>query len=74
MSTPGLSAVASYVFRSLRDHPELRLPDAIAAGPAVDGAISADQVRDGLTELQGRGMAEDEPGAGWRLTEPARAT
>jgi hypothetical protein len=74
MSTPGLSAVAAYVFRSLRDHPELRLPDAIAAGPAIDGAIDEQQVRDGLAELERSGLAREEPGLGWQLTEPARAT
>jgi hypothetical protein len=73
MSTPGLSAVAGYVFRSLRDHPDLRLPEAIAAGPAVDGALDVQSVRDGLAELESRGMAEDEPRGGWRLTEPQPA-
>ncbi|MEA2444953.1 MAG: hypothetical protein QOJ12_2245 [Thermoleophilales bacterium] len=73
MSTPGLSAVAAYVFRSLRDHPELRLPAAIAAGPAVDGAIDEQQVRDGLAELERGGLAREEPGQGWQLTDPAVA-
>jgi hypothetical protein len=73
MSTPGLSAVASYVFRSLRDHPELRLPEAIAAGPAVDGAISVDQVREGLRELESQGLAREEPRQGWQLTDAAPA-
>jgi hypothetical protein len=73
MSTPGLSAVAAYVFRSLHDHPDLRLPEAIAAGPAVDGALDARQVSDGLAELESLGMAENEPGGGWRLTEPQPA-
>jgi hypothetical protein len=40
MSTPGLSAVAAHVFRSLRDHPDLRFADAIAAGPVV-GSLGA---------------------------------
>src|SRR5437870_2670367 len=37
MSTVELSPIAAYVFRSLRDHPELRVADAIAAGPAAAG-------------------------------------
>jgi hypothetical protein len=73
MSTPGLSAVAAYVYRSLQDHPHLRLPDAMAAGPAIDGAIDEQQVRDGLAELESRGLAVDEPGKGWKLTDPAVA-
>ena len=71
MSTPGLSAVASYVFRSLRDHPDLRFADAIAAGPAVGGAYDAEAVSGGLEELRSRGLAKEEPGRGWRLTEAA---
>ena len=73
MSTPALSAVAAYVFRSLRDHPELRFADAIAAGPEIGGAYGAQAVSDGLEELRERGMAEEEPGKGWRLREPAPA-
>jgi hypothetical protein len=71
VSTVGLSPVAGYVFRSLHDHPDLRLPDAIAAGPVVDGAIDAEAVRDGLGELKSRGLAEEEAGTGWRLTDAA---
>jgi hypothetical protein len=71
MSTPGLSAVASWVLRSLHDHPHLRLPDAIAAGPASDGTYDAAAVQDGLDELKSRGLAEEEPGRGWKLTDPA---
>jgi hypothetical protein len=65
--------VAAYVFRSLRDHPELRFADAIAAGPVIGGVYDEQAVRDGLEELRERGMAEEEPGQGWRLTQPARA-
>lgn len=60
--------MAAWVFRSLRDHPELRLPDAIAAGPASNGTFGVQEVRDGLAELESRGYAEEEPGRGWRLT------
>jgi hypothetical protein len=70
MSTLGLSPIAAYVFRSLHDHPDLRLADAIAAGPAVNGGYDAQAVREGLAELESRGMAEEEPGHGWRLTDP----
>ena len=71
MSTVELSPIAAYVFRSLRDHPELRVADAIAAGPAGDAAIDVQSVTDGLAELEARGLAEHEPGRGWRLTEAA---
>jgi hypothetical protein len=71
MSTPGLSSVAAYVYRSLRDHPDLRLPEAIAAGPAVDGALDAEAVREGLDDLRSRGLAEEDPVRGWRLTDVA---
>jgi hypothetical protein len=69
MSTPGLSAVAAFVFRSLRDHPELRMPEAIAAGPESDGTIDVQAVKEALAELEARGLVEEEPGRGWRLTE-----
>jgi hypothetical protein len=67
MSTPGLSAVAAWVFRSLRDHPELSLPDAIAAGPASDGVADEQAVRAALAELEDRGLAEQGPDGHWRL-------
>jgi hypothetical protein len=73
VSTLGLSPIAAYVFRSLHDHPDLRMADAIAAGPAVDGAYDSQAVSEGLAELESRGMAEDEPGRGWRLTDPQPA-
>jgi hypothetical protein len=60
--------VAGWVLRSLQDHPELRLPEAIAAGPASDGRSDAAAVERGLAELKARGLAEEEPGRGWRLT------
>jgi hypothetical protein len=74
MSTIGLSPPAAYVLRSLHDHPALRLPDAIAAGPDSDGTFDARAVQDGLDELQARGLAEDEPGRGWRVTPGAAGT
>jgi hypothetical protein len=61
------------VFRSLRDHPDLRFPDAIAAGPASEGTADVSAVREALGELQARGLVEEEPGRGWRLTEEALA-
>jgi hypothetical protein len=71
MSTLGLSPPAAYVLRSLRDHPDLRLPEAIAAGPASDAAIDLQAVKDGLAELKAKGLAEYEPDHGWRLTDAA---
>ncbi|MEA2361244.1 MAG: hypothetical protein QOD71_389 [Thermoleophilaceae bacterium] len=71
MSTPGLSAVASFVFRSLHDHPHLRLPEAIAAGPASDGTYDVASVQNGLDELKERGLAEQGSGGRWHLTDAA---
>jgi hypothetical protein len=36
MSTPGLCAPAAFILRGLRDHPDLRLPEAIAAEAEMD--------------------------------------
>jgi hypothetical protein len=71
MSTLGLSAVASFVFRSLHDHPDLRLPDAIAAGPESDGTYDVTAIRQGLDELDERGLAERDSDGRWRLTDAA---
>ena len=72
MSTMGLSAIAAWVLRSLLDHPELRTIDAIANGPGAPRATDAQQVADALAELQERGLAVEEPGVGWRVTDAAR--
>lgn len=69
MSTPGLSAVAAFVLRSLHDHPELRFPEAIAREAE---SFDAEAVREGLAELERRGLAEEEPGRGWRATGAAQ--
>lgn len=69
MSTPGLSAPAAFVLRSLRDHPDLRLPEAIAAEAEMD----VEAVNNGLAELRERGLAEEDGSLGWRLTESARS-
>jgi hypothetical protein len=79
MSTIGLSPVAAFVLRSLHDHPDLRLPDAIAAeaqasGADADGSLNVEAVHDGLTELASKGLAEEEPGRGWRITDAGRST
>jgi len=72
MSIMGLTPVASFVLRSLRDHPELSLPEAIAQGPEADETIDAASVDDGLAELRTHGLAEEQPGGGWRLTDAGR--
>jgi hypothetical protein len=77
MSTVGLSPVAAFVLRSLHDHPDLRLPEAIVAEAEARGmdserSLDVQAVRDGLAELESRGLAEEEPGRGWRLTDAAR--
>ena len=71
MSTLGLSPAAAFVLRSLHDHPELRLPEAIAAGPAAGGSIDVQAVCEALAELKRRGLVEEEDGHGWRLTAAA---
>ena len=78
MSTVGLSPVAAFVLRSLHDHPDLRLPEAIAeeaaaSDSAMQGSLGVQAVKDGLAELESRGFAEEEPGRGWRLTDAGRA-
>jgi hypothetical protein len=74
MSTPGLTAVASFVLRSLRDHPERSLPDAIAAEAAPEDRYDEESIHGALRELQQRGLAEEVPGSGWRLTDAATAS
>jgi predicted transcriptional regulator len=54
----------------MRDHPDLRLPEAIAAEAEVD----VEAVKEGLAELRAMGLAEEEGSLGWRLTEGARST
>ena len=78
MSTVGLSPVAAFVLRSLHDHPDLRLPEAIAEEAAASGSdlqesLDVRAVKDGLGELESRGFAEEESGGVWRLTDAGRA-
>jgi hypothetical protein len=73
MSTVGLSPPAAWVLRSLLEHPDLRTIDAITAGPAAPRRADAQQAADGLAELRERGLAVEEPGSGWRVTEAAHA-
>jgi hypothetical protein len=77
MSTVDLSPVAAFVLRSLEDHPDLRLPEAIAAEAEVSGLdsdepLDVEAVQEGLAELEAKGLAENEAGRGWRLAGPAR--
>jgi DNA-binding IclR family transcriptional regulator len=66
MSTPGLTAVAAAVLRSLVEHPELRMPDAIAEELEED----TDTVGDALIELEDHGLAQrDDDDGGWRATD-----
>jgi hypothetical protein len=69
VSTPGLSAVAAFVLRSLQDHPELRFPEAIAREAE---SYDAQAISDALAELERLGLAEEEPGRGWRATGAAQ--
>ena len=63
--------MAAWVFRSLKDHPDLRFPAAIAAGPASDRQADVSAIGDALDELKARGLVEEEPGRGWKLTDAA---
>jgi hypothetical protein len=74
MSAVGMSSPAAWVLRSLLEHPHLRTIDAIVAGPAAPERAEAQQVADGLQELKDRGLAVEEPGVGWRVTDAAHAT
>jgi hypothetical protein len=63
--------------RSLYDHPDLRFPEAIVAEAEASGLQSGESfdvqaVKDGLAELESSGLAEQEPGRGWRLTAAAQ--
>jgi hypothetical protein len=73
MSTVGLSSPAAWVLRSLLEHPDLRTIDAIVAGPAAPEQAERQQAVDGLAELRDRGLAVEEPGVGWRVTDTAQA-
>jgi hypothetical protein len=53
------------VLRSLRDHPDLGLPEAIAAEAVMD----VQAVNDGFAEPRERGLAEEDGSLGWRLTD-----
>ena len=72
MSTVALTPPAAWVLRSLLEHPELRTVDAIVSGPAAPEGADAQQVTDGLAELEQRGLAVEESGRGWRATEAAQ--
>jgi predicted transcriptional regulator len=69
LSTPGLSAPATFVLRSLRNHPDLRLPEAIAAEAEMDVQAATT----GVAELRERGLAEEDGSLGWRLTDEGRS-
>jgi hypothetical protein len=73
MSTFELTPIAAFVLRSLHDHPDLSLPDAIAAGPDVDARLDQETVSQGLGELERRGLAERDAGGRWRVTDAGRA-
>jgi hypothetical protein len=67
-----LSEHAAFALRSLRDAPQYTTPDAIATGLFSVWQIGPPEVQEGLTELQGRGLAREyEPGQ-WELTDAGR--
>jgi hypothetical protein len=74
MSTVGMSSPAAWVLRSLLEHPERRTIEDIVTGPVASEGADAREVTDGLSELQQRGLAVEEPGVGWRATDAAHAT
>ena len=66
--THSLSAAAAYVLRSLMEHPERGTPEEIALE-----SIDAGAARDGLRELSGHGLAEQNVDGRWRVTDSGRA-
>jgi hypothetical protein len=66
--THSLSAAASFVLRSLMEHPERGTPEEIA-----DASIDAGSARDGLRELAGRGLADQAADGRWHITDSGRA-
>ena len=77
MSTIGLSPIAAFVLRSLHDHPELGFPEAIVAEAAASGehseeSLDVQAVKDGLAELESKGLVVEDAGRGWRATDATR--
>ena len=61
-----LSQAAKFAVMSLEAHPALDTPRQIADGPLSIQQINEQDVRDGLIELEGLGMARESAGR-WNL-------
>jgi hypothetical protein len=74
MSTgPRLSRIAQIVLRSLKDHPDLRTPGAIANGPYGINQLDSRDMLKGLQELENHLLAVQMPDASWQATEQGLA-
>jgi|tagenome__1003787_1003787.scaffolds.fasta_scaffold12603157_1 hypothetical protein len=71
--TYSLGAAAAFVMRSLMEHPHVQTADEIAAAPHTPGEIDADGARAALHELQRHGLAAEDAGHRWHLTDSGRA-
>jgi hypothetical protein len=61
-----MSDAAKLAYKSLKDHPELKTPEAIAEGPYSVDQINAGDIADGLRELEAGGRAAESFG-GWSI-------
>ena len=69
--TYSLHAASAYVLRRLMEHPEHRTAQEIADGSA--GHIDSAAARDGLHDLERRGLAGQDADGRWHLTPAGRA-
>jgi hypothetical protein len=63
-----MSGAAKLAYKSLKEHPELKTPEAIAEGPFGVDQISAGDIAEGLRELEAGGRAAETFG-GWSILE-----
>jgi hypothetical protein len=63
-----MSDAARLAYASLRDHPELRTPEAISEGPYSVQQIGVGDIANGLRELEAGGRAAQTFG-GWSILE-----
>lgn len=61
-----MSNAAKLAYKSLRDHPHLTTPEAIANGPYSIDQLNAGDIADGLRELEVGGRAAETFG-GWSI-------
>jgi hypothetical protein len=72
LSMSSLNAAAAFLLRSLLDHPDRQTPHEIADAPHASGTVDAEAARTGLGELAVRGLAAEDSGGRWHLTDVGR--